>query len=59
MQIWDTVRCLEIDDASFGEYLDACESYYRRQLVVYQNWPQHEYGPMGYTSEKRFVDRNA
>ncbi len=58
MQIWDTIQRFD-DDASIDEYLDSCESYYRRQLVVYQNWPQRKYGPLGYTSEKQFVDQNA
>lgn len=59
MRIWDHVQRLDTEDAAFGEYLDSCEDYLRRQLVVYQNWPQHKYGPMGYTGEKQFVDQNA
>lgn len=58
MRLLDALDRFENDDA-LDEYLDACEAYYRRQLVVYRNWPQHEYGPLGYTGEKRFVDRNA
>lgn len=59
MQIWDAIERFDPDDPAFGEYLDDVESYYKRQLVVYENWPQRKYGPLGYTSEKQFVDQNA
>lgn len=59
VQLWDAIRCFDPDDPSFGDYLDACEAYYKRQLVVYEHWPQRKYGPMGYTAEKQFVDQNA
>lgn len=59
VRIWDAIQRFDPDEPAFDEYLDACASYYKRQLVVYEHWPQHKYGPMGYTSEKQFVDRNA
>lgn len=59
MRMWDTIRYIDHEDPAFGEYLDAVESYYKRQLVVYEHWPQRKYGPLGYTSEKQFVDQNA
>lgn len=52
-------------DATDGEheawqgYLESCTAYIRRQVLVYQNWPQRRYGPTGYEDEKIFRDMNA
>lgn len=42
-----------------SRYMDSCNDYLRRQIIVYQNWPQRKYGVTGYTSEKVFTDQNA
>lgn len=59
VRMWNELQLPETEDAALDEYVDACEAYFRRQLVIYQNWPQHRYGPLGYTEEKVFVDQNA
>ena len=40
-------------------YRDLCNHYMRRQIVVYQHWPQRKLGPLGYSAQKVFLDQNA
>jgi hypothetical protein len=46
-------------DPAWDQYLSSCTDYLKRQLLVYQNWPQRKYDPMGYKDEKVFTDMNA
>jgi len=39
-------------------YLRLCSDYYKRQILIYQNWPQRRFDAMGYRSEKVFTDMN-
>ncbi|HVL49638.1 MAG TPA: hypothetical protein VM889_13870 [Candidatus Thermoplasmatota archaeon] len=47
------------DDLAWERYLAACTDYLKRQMIVYQNWPQRKVGRLGYTDEKVFDDQNA
>ena len=58
-QPWELVQQADRSDPAFAAYIDACEAYFLRQLLVYQHWPQHRYNQLGYTDEKVFPDRNA
>lgn len=49
----------EIEDPAFDEYISACESYYRRQMLIYEHAPRNAYGSSPDDPELRFVDRNA
>lgn len=57
MQMLDRIRRSEVDDPAFAEYLSACESYYRRQLLIDEHAPNRPFGPDEDTAG-RFVDRN-
>lgn len=46
-------------DESWDRYLSACHDYLRRQILVYQNWPQRKWTPLGLSQEKVFNDLNA
>ncbi len=46
------------DDEPRDRYLRTVSDYFKRQLLVYQNWPQRKYGALGYTEEKVFRDQN-
>lgn len=46
-------------DDAFDRYMAAVSDYLKRQILVYQNWPQRRYGTMGYLDEKVFPDMNA
>lgn len=59
MHPWTPNLIPETDDPALADYLDACEDYFLRQLIVYENWPQRSWGPVGYTGKKVFVDQNA
>ncbi len=48
----------EADDA-WEAYLRSCTEYLRRQILVYQNWPQRSFDRFGYRDEKVFKDMNA
>lgn len=43
---------------AFELYMAACTDYIKRQLIVYQNWPQRKYDATGYRKEKVFSDMN-
>lgn len=39
-------------------YLLLCSDYLKRQMIVYQHWPQRRYDTLGYRDEKVFTDMN-
>lgn len=43
----------------WDRYLQSCARYLKRQILVYQHWPQREFDEMGYGEETVFRDRNA
>jgi hypothetical protein len=54
----DRIRRSEVEDPAFDEYLSACESYYRRQMLIDEHAPSRPFGPDRPTEAGRFVDRN-
>lgn len=52
------IRRSESEDPAFESYLSACESYYRRQLLVSEHVTESGYGAAGDGSDMEFVDRN-
>lgn len=48
-------------DASdpYERYLLNCSDYLRRQMMIYEHWPQRRYDVLGYRKEKVFADMNA
>ena len=40
-------------------YLLDCSDYLRRQMMIYEHWPQRKYDVLGYRKEKVFADMNA
>jgi len=44
---------------AFARYMASCNDYLKRQIIVYQNWPQRKFSVTGYTEEKVFTDQNA
>jgi len=57
VRMLDRIRRCEIEDPAFDEYLSACESYYRRQMLINEHAPQRPFGPDP-EGGARFVDRN-
>jgi hypothetical protein len=53
----DRIRRSETEDPAFDEYLSACESYYRRQILISEHAPQRPFGPTP-DGDEPFVDRN-
>jgi len=49
-------------DGSLGgpyeRYLLDCSDYLRRQMMIYEHWPQRRYDVLGYRKEKVFADMN-
>lgn len=45
-------------DAAWERYMASCTDYIKRQVIVYQNWPQRRWDPTGYREEKVFTDMN-
>lgn len=43
----------------YERYLLDCSDYIRRQMMIYEHWPQRRYDVLGYRSEKVFTDMNA
>jgi hypothetical protein len=43
---------------AWERYMASCTDYIKRQVIVYQNWPQRRWAPTGYRKEKVFSDRN-
>jgi len=46
------------DQAAWEAYMASCTDYIKRQVIVYQNWPQRRYDATGYRREKVFSDMN-
>lgn len=47
----------ETNDA-YERYLLNCSDYLRRQMMIYEHWPQRKYDVLGYRNEKVFTDMN-
>lgn len=43
---------------AWERYMASCTDYIKRQLIVYQNWPQRRWEPTGYREQKVFRDMN-
>jgi hypothetical protein len=43
----------------YERYLLDCSDYLRRQMIIYEHWPQRRYDVLGYRNEKVFTDMNA
>jgi hypothetical protein len=43
----------------YEQYLLDCSDYIRRQMMIYENWPQRRYDVLGFRDEKVFADMNA
>lgn len=46
-------------DSPYARYLVDCSDYLRRQMMIYEHWPQRKYDVLGYRKEKVFPDMNA
>ncbi|MFA5862831.1 MAG: hypothetical protein WDA16_14155 [Candidatus Thermoplasmatota archaeon] len=46
-------------NAAYERYLLNCSDYLKRQMIVYEHWPQRRYDVLGYRNEKVFTDMNA
>ena len=46
------------DAEAWERYMASCTDYIKRQLIVYQNWPQRKWAPTGLREEKVFSDMN-
>lgn len=44
---------------AYERYLLNCSDYLRRQMMIYEHWPQRRYDVLGYRKEKVFTDMNA
>lgn len=49
----------ETRNAAYERYLLDCSDYLRRQMMIYEHWPQRKYDSLGYRNEKVFPDMNA
>jgi hypothetical protein len=45
--------------AAYERYLLNCSDYLKRQMIIYEHWPQRRYDTLGYRKEKVFTDMNA
>lgn len=45
--------------AAYERYLLNCSDYLKRQMIIYEHWPQRKYDVLGYRDEKVFTDMNA
>lgn len=65
MDDWEAKRSLfpipahSEGNPAWAAYVNACSDYLKRQLIVYQNWPQRKFTTIGYAEEKVFTDMNA
>jgi hypothetical protein len=46
------------EDPAWERYMASYTDYIKRQLIVYQNWPQRRWEATGYRPEKVFTDLN-
>ena len=49
----------EAEKAAYERYLVNCSDYLKRQMMIYEHWPQRKYDVLGYRNEKVFTDMNA
>jgi hypothetical protein len=49
----------ELKDSAYERYLLNCSDYLKRQMMIYEHWPQRRYDVLGYRKEKVFTDMNA
>lgn len=49
----------ETPTTPYERYLVNCSDYLRRQMMIYEHWPQRKYDVLGYRKEKVFADMNA
>lgn len=49
----------EAKDDAYERYLHNCSDYLKRQMMIYEHWPQRRYDVLGYRNEKVFTDMNA
>jgi hypothetical protein len=47
------------EKAAYERYLLNCSDYLKRQMMIYEHWPQRKYDVLGYRNEKVFTDMNA
>ena len=47
------------EQAAYERYLLNCSDYLKRQMMIYEHWPQRKYDVLGYRNEKVFTDMNA
>ena len=45
-------------DPAYERYLVNCSDYLKRQMMIYEHWPQRRYDVLGYREEKVFTDMN-
>jgi len=45
--------------SAYERYLLNCSDYLKRQMIIYEHWPQRKYDVLGYRNEKVFTDMNA
>lgn len=50
---------VETPSTAYERYLVNCSDYLRRQMMIYEHWPQRRYDVLGYRNEKVFADMNA
>lgn len=48
----------DLQEQAWERYMASCTDYIKRQLIVYQNWPQRKWEATGYRREKVFTDMN-
>ncbi len=53
-----TVLATDEGDA-YARYLLNCSDYLKRQMMIYEHWPQRRYDALGYREEKVFTDMNS
>jgi hypothetical protein len=49
----------DAEKAAYERYLLNCSDYLKRQMIIYEHWPQRRYDVLGYRNEKVFTDMNA
>jgi hypothetical protein len=47
------------NSSAYERYLLNCSDYLKRQMIIYEHWPQRKYDSLGYRNEKVFTDMNA
>ncbi|HEX2022545.1 MAG TPA: hypothetical protein VHH36_07515 [Candidatus Thermoplasmatota archaeon] len=49
---------VETKKEAYERYLTNCSDYLKRQMMIYEHWPQRRYDVLGYRNEKVFTDMN-